>query len=118
MSVNRDRNKRRKMRVRGKLEGTAVRPRVSVFRSNKYMYAQAIDDAAGRTVAHASSVKVTKDKSHALKKSEAALAVGEELGRILLKKKIELALFDRGRFAYHGRVAQVAEGLRKAGIKV
>jgi large subunit ribosomal protein L18 len=60
---------------------------------------------------------LTKEKK-AIKKSEAAAAVGEELGQALLKKNIKTAVFDRGRFAYHGRVAQVAEGLRKSGIAV
>jgi len=110
---------RRKTKVRSRIKGTAERPRISVFRSNKYIYAQAIDDEKRQTLAAYNSLKFRKEsKGKKLTKSEEAFRVGEALGKILLKKNIKQAVFDRGYYKYTGRVAKLAEGLRKAGVKI
>lgn len=109
---------RRKRRVSLKIKGTAQRPRISVFRSNKYIYAQAIDDEKRETVASFSSFVLRKKTGKKLKKSEEAKLVGLELAKILKEKKINQAVFDRGGYQYHGRVAALCEGLRQGGIKI
>jgi len=113
-----DRKLRRKRRVRAKIKGTATRPRISVFRSNKYIYAQAIDDEKGVTLASFSSLVWRKKTGKKLRKTEEARLVGLELGKILKEKGITEAVFDRGCYQYHGRVAAVCEGLREGGIKI
>lgn len=90
-------------------------PRVSVFRSNRYIYAQLIDDAAGKTLVSVNS-RDLKDKK--LKKTDAAKAVGLLAGEAAKKLGIKSAVFHRGSYRYHGRVKAVAEGLREAGIKI
>lgn len=110
---------RRKRRVRSKIRGTSSKPRISIFRSNKYIYAQAIDDEKRETIVAFSSLSLRKRKGEKIgTKSEEAFKVGEELGNLLLKKKIKEAVFDRGYYKYAGRVKNVAEGLRKVGIKI
>ncbi|MFP4212307.1 MAG: 50S ribosomal protein L18 [Alkalispirochaeta sp.] len=110
------RRARRKLRVRGRVSGTAARPRLSVFRSNKNIYVQAIDDEAHRTVAAASSV------SGSMKELKGNVSdgekVGEAIGKELVKLKITEAVFDRNGYLYHGVVRSVAEGARKAGIRL
>lgn len=106
--------KLRKARSRGVLFGTLAVPRISVFRSNRYIYAQAIDDAAQKTIASASSRAVDKK----LKKTEAAKSVGVNLGEAVKKLGVKSAVFHRGSSRYHGRVKAVADGLREAGIKI
>ncbi len=115
-NINLSRVDRRKKRVSANIIGTSERPRVSVYRSNKYIYAQAIDDVAGTTVAASNSVSVsTKEKQT---KTDTAKAVGMKLAEILLEKKITAVVFDRNRFAYNGRVKALAEGLREGNIQV
>lgn len=109
---------RRQRRVRGKVSGTASRPRLRVTRTNLHIYAQLIDDVAGATVASASSVD--PELRSALKSGanvDAAKAVGGALGRRALEAGITEAVFDRGGRLYHGRVAALAEGARDAGLK-
>jgi large subunit ribosomal protein L18 len=106
---------RRAVRARANIEGTAVRPRLSVFRSNRYTYAQLIDDTKGLTVVSA-SLKDLGPKATG-KKSELAGAVGEALAKKAAEKKITEAVFDRGSYKYHGRVKALAEGARKGGLK-
>ena len=111
--------KRRHQRVRAKIAGTAVRPRLSVFRSNKYVYAQLIDDRAGRTLAASSDLKLprsTKGKKPA--KAERSRQVGEQLAKVALERQIKAAVFDRGGYKYHGRVKALAEGARQGGLKL
>lgn len=108
-----DRLKRQK-KVRGKIKGVSDSPRLSVFRSNRYIFAQAIDDSKGETVASMSE-RDLKDKSKI--KAERAKEVGMLLAQKLKKLKIEKIIFDRGAFRYHGRVKSLAEGLREGGIK-
>lgn len=122
---------KRKLRVRGKLHGTAERPRLTVFRSNQYTYLQAIDDDAGQVLAAANELSLSKGTTTAkagsasgrkagltgTKKERAeqvALAIAEQLQ----KAKITKLTFDRGSYTYHGRLQVVADALRKAGIEV
>ena len=115
-TITTDRKLRRKIRVRARIKGTADRPRISVYRSSKYIYAQAIDDVKRTTVCSSSSkAVVSKEK---VKKSDQAKQVGLRLGKALSEKKILKAVFDRGSYAYLGRVKQLAEGLREAGIHI
>src|SRR3989344_1936475 len=106
----------RKKRSRAKFSGTAERPRLSVFRSNRYIYAQLIDDVKGLTMASASSLKTSKSKDK--NKSSAAREVGTALGEAAVKAGIKQAVFHKGPYQYHGRVAEVAEGARAAGLKI
>ncbi|MDO1604542.1 50S ribosomal protein L18 [Lactobacillus sp. YT155] len=110
---NKIRQKRHK-RVRGKISGTAKRPRLNVFRSNANIYAQVIDDVAGVTLVSASSVdKEIKSGS----KTEMAAAVGELVAKRAKAKKIVDVVFDRGGYIYHGRVQALAEAARENGLK-
>jgi len=110
---------RRQKRVRSKIFGTEARPRLSVFRSSRYIYVQAIADDVGKTLAEASTLnKGLKEGSKGLKKIEAAREVGKLLAKDLLSKNIKEAVFDRGRFLYHGRVKCLAEGVREMGVKL
>ena len=106
---------KRHNRVRGKISGTAERPRLSVFRSENHIYAQVIDDVAGVTLVSASSVeKAFEGKGGNI---EAAKKVGKTVGERALQKGIEEVVFDRGGCIYHGRVQALAEGAREAGLK-
>ncbi|MFC4652939.1 50S ribosomal protein L18 [Lactococcus nasutitermitis] len=110
-----DKNKlrqKRHTRVRGKISGTAERPRLNIFRSNTNIYAQVIDDVAGVTLASASSLKIAEGT-----KSEQAKKVGELVAKAATAKGIEDVIFDRGGYLYHGRVQALAEGAREAGLK-
>ncbi len=106
---------RRKKTIRKSVSGTAERPRLSVFRSAKHIYAQAIDDTSGKVVASACDLQKSVQTTGT--KTEAARAVGEFLGKVLIEKNIEKVVFDRNGFLYHGRVKEVAEGARAAGLK-
>jgi large subunit ribosomal protein L18 len=106
--------RRRHNRVRNKVTGTPERPRLTVFRSNRGIYAQVIDDLAGRTLASASSAEL---KEQGLNKVEQAEKVGELLGARAKERNIERVVFDRGSYLYHGRVRALAEGARKGGIQ-
>ena len=109
---------KRKRRVRGKLFGTEERPRLSVFRSARHIYVQAVADDLGRTIASASTMsKELRGNLSGLKKSEAAKKVGSLLAQKLTARNITTAVFDRGSFLYHGRVKALAEGAREAGLK-
>jgi large subunit ribosomal protein L18 len=102
-----------KQRVRKHISGTAIRPRLSVFRSNKQIYAQVIDDLTGNTLASASSITMT-DKAP---KKEIASKVGELIAQKSKEAGIEVVVFDRNGYLYHGRVKELAEAARKAGLK-
>jgi large subunit ribosomal protein L18 len=106
--------KRRHRRVRGKIAGTADRPRLSVFRSNAGIAAQLIDDDAGRTLAAASSHQLKK--SFKGTKTEQAAEVGKLLGAAAKKAGIETCVFDRSGYLYHGRVKALADGAREGGL--
>jgi large subunit ribosomal protein L18 len=109
---------RRHVRVRKKVQGTADRPRLSVYRSLTHIYAQVIDDEAGRTVAAASDVEAqTRDKLNGKSKTEAASIVGEVLAARARDQGVRRLVFDRGGYRYHGRVKALAEAARKAGLE-
>ena len=113
--ANKARQKRH-IRVRGKISGTAARPRLDVFRSAKHIYAQVIDDEQGVTLASASSMD--KDFNAYGGNVEAAKKVGENIAKKCLEKGITEVVYDRGGFVYHGRVQALAEGAREAGLKL
>lgn len=116
VNKNLKRKLRRKKRVSSGISGTAERPRISVYRSNKSIYAQAIDDDKAVTLASYSSHHLkSKDKKNKTEKSQ---EIGSSLAKILKDKKIKKAVFDRGPYAYLGRVKALAEGLREGGIKI
>ena len=96
--------------------GTAERPRLAEFRSNRHIYVQAIDDLAGRTLASASTVEKDQ-RASATATVDAARAVGKAIGERLKSTGVTTAVFDRGGFQYHGRVAAIADGAREAGIE-
>lgn len=102
-------------RVRKKIQGTSDRPRLTVFRSLKYIYAQVIDDKTGNTLVSASSLVNTtaKSKDSVL----AAKEVGQALGSLAKAKNIHKVVFDRGGYIYHGRIKALAEGAREAGLE-
>ena len=105
----------RHVRVRGKISGTAERPRLNVFRSNANIYAQIIDDVNGVTLVSANTLE--KGFEGATGNAEAAKKVGAVLAERAKAKGIEEVVFDRGGYVYHGRVAALAEGAREGGLK-
>jgi large subunit ribosomal protein L18 len=108
---------RRKLRIRKKVSGTSERPRLSVFRSAKHIYAQVIDDVSGNTLAHASTL--SKDLKGTLEednKVEAAKKVGALIAKICKSKQIDKVVFDRNGYMYHGRVSALAQAARDAGL--
>jgi large subunit ribosomal protein L18 len=109
---------RRKLRIRKKISGTAERPRVTVFRSLKHIYAQAIDDVTGKTLAHTSTLAGdVKSAIAESDKTDAAKKVGAALAKALLAQGVSQVVFDRNGYLYHGRVSALAEGAREAGLK-
>ncbi|RJQ26996.1 50S ribosomal protein L18 [Candidatus Parcubacteria bacterium] len=104
---------RRAHRVRAKVRGEANRPRLSVFRSNSYIYAQLIDDVSGTTLVSANSRELKNGKS-----MEAATLVGKTIATRAKEKGITGAVFDRGGYRYHGRVKAIAEAVREGGIEM
>ncbi|MDO5759431.1 MAG: 50S ribosomal protein L18 [Bacteroidota bacterium] len=104
-----------KMRIRKKVNGTAQRPRLTVFRSNKEIYTQLIDDEAGSTLCAASSMEKGFQKSG--NKTEVALQVGKVLAQRAKEKGIEAVVFDRNGYLYHGRVKALADSARENGLK-
>ncbi len=108
---------KRKARIRRKLSGTSQRPRLSVYKSLKHIYAQVVDDSNSKTLAFASSLsKELKSNTEGDKKAD-ALRVGQLIAEKCKAVKVESVVFDRNGFPYHGRIAAVAEGARKAGLK-
>ena len=108
---------RRKVSIRLRLSGTAERPRLSVFRSARYVYAQAIDDTTGRVLAAASELEETLKSAIAGKpKKERARAIGKAIGDKLVALNIKAVVFDRNGYIYHGRVKEIADGARDAGV--
>jgi len=109
---------KRQRRVRKKVKGTSERPRLSVFRSAKHIYAQIIDDSEGRTlVACASTEEAFKNLGTPENKRNAAETVGKMIAERAKEKGIEQVVFDRNGFLYHGRVKAVSDGAREAGLK-
>lgn len=112
----RARRQRIRYRIRKKISGTAKRPRLSVFRSNRSIYCQAIDDVNGVTLASASSAE--GDIGNNGNKSDQAKEVGKLIGQRVKDLGIEVGVFDRAGYLYHGRVKALAEGIREAGLKL
>jgi large subunit ribosomal protein L18 len=106
---------KRRHRVRAKVAGTAERPRISVFRSNRGIHAQLVDDLSGRTLA---AVSWTEGELRGLKPMEQATKAGELLAQRAKAAGIESAVFDRGGYRYHGKVKAFADGVREGGVKV
>ncbi len=105
---------KRKLRVRAKVEGTKERPRLSVFRSNKFLYAQVIDDESGITLV---SVSTQEEIFKGKKDIEKASLAGEEIAKRAKDKKIKKVVFDKSGYKYHGQVKALAEGARKGGLE-
>lgn len=112
MQKKNDKRIRLKKKIRVKIKGTELRPRLSVFRSNKFIYAQVINDVVGRTLTQASDVKMTKGT-----KTERAKEVGKMIGAECAKNKITKVVFDRNGFKYTGRIKLVADEARAIGLE-
>lgn len=107
-----DRRNKIKARIRGRISGTATRPRMTVFRSNKQIYVQLIDDLAGKTLVATSSKGIEQGT-----KTEIAAAVGEAIAKKALEAGITEVVFDRNGYLFHGRVKSLADAARKGGLK-
>lgn len=129
MSDKSEKRIKRHKRVRARIKGAPNRPRVSVFRSNKHVWAQLIDDVSGRTLAFASDIELSKSGKGGTKKSASSGSksdggerIAERIGELLAEKAskigISSAVFDRGGYKYHGTIKSVAEGIRKSGLKI
>ena len=109
---------RRKLRIRKRMNGTSERPRMSVFRSAKHIYAQVVDDTAGKTLAHASTLsREVRGEASEASKLDAAKKVGQAIAKLLLAKGIDKVVFDRNGYLYHGRIRALADAAREAGLK-
>lgn len=104
-NMKRDRFIRRKTRVRARIKNTKTRPRLSVFRSNRFIYAQIIDDSKGETLVSAQGLKSEAEK------------VGEEIAKKALKRKVKKVVFDKSGYKYHGKVKELADSARKGGLE-
>ena len=113
-TTSHNRRIRRHARVRSRIVGTAERPRLSVFRSSKHLYAQLIDDDAQKTLLGLSDTSLGKKK---MTKTERATALGAALAKAAIERKIKHVVFDRGGYAYHGRTQALAEGARNGGLQ-
>jgi large subunit ribosomal protein L18 len=112
MQKKNDKRIRLKAKIKSKIHGTSDRPRLSVFRSNKFIYAQIIDDNTGKTIVQASDLKTSKGT-----KSERAKEVGKKVAELALQNKISKVVFDRNGFKYTGRIKLVADEARASGLK-
>ncbi|MEK9148338.1 MAG: 50S ribosomal protein L18 [Patescibacteria group bacterium] len=118
MQQTHEQRKLRKQRVRARIRGTIKRPRFSVFRSNRHIFAQLIDDAGGRTLASASDLELKPGKkAEPLTRPAKARWIGEAIAKKAAVKNIHQVHFDRGRYKYHGLIKAVAEGARQGGLK-
>lgn len=117
MQSKKDARKRVRYSIRKKVSGTSERPRLAVFRSNKEIYAQLIDDQTGKTVTAASSRDKEIADAKLSGKIEIATAVGKRIGELASKAGVSEVKFDRGGYLYHGRVKALAEGAREGGLK-
>ena len=113
MTTKEERRLKIKRSVRSKISGTAERPRLTVFRSNKQIYAQVIDDTTGRTLAAATSLKI-EDKAP---KKEIAAKVGEQIAKSAQEAGVQAVVFDRNGYLYHGRIKELADAARNGGLK-
>lgn len=114
MNTKKEKRYRRHRRVRAKIKGTSRIPRLCVFRSNKHIYTQLIDDEKGKTLLSISDSAIKKLK---VKKAVIAYEVGKLLAKKAIEKKVEKVIFDRGGYKYHGRIKAIADGAREGGLK-
>ncbi len=116
---NRARHKKRKKSIRRKIQGSSTRPRLTVTRTLKHVYAQLIDDSSGRTIVSTSTVakELREQVKSAGSRQEIAKLVGKNIAKLALEKNIKEAVFDRNGFLYHGRISAVAQGAREGGLK-
>lgn len=112
MQKKNDKRIRLKAKIRSRISGTSLRPRLSVFRSNKFIYAQVINDVTGKTLIQASDVKIKKGT-----KTERAKQVGKMIAEVCIKNKIDKVVFDRNGFKYTGRIKLVADEARVGGLQ-
>ena len=112
----RRRRTKRKFRVRKKISGSAATPRVTVYKSNRFTYIQAVDDRVGHTLVSASNRE--KGLAGIKNTTEGMAKLGQEFGKRLVEKNVKMAVFDRNGYLYHGRVKALADGIRKSGIQV
>lgn len=117
--VKRKHQEKRRKRVRGKISGSAERPRLTVCKTINHIYAQLIDDRAGVTLAHVGSVgkEVSAKISSAANKTEQAKLIGKMIAELAAEKGVKSVVFDRNRSVYHGRVKALADGAREGGLK-
>ncbi|NLT02978.1 MAG: 50S ribosomal protein L18 [Bacteroidales bacterium] len=113
MTTKESRRQKIKLGIRSKVSGTPEKPRMTVFRSNKQIYVQVIDDKAGKTLVSASSLKMEEKVA----KKEQAAKVGEMISKLAIEAGITTVVFDRNGYLYHGRVKEVADAARKGGLK-
>lgn len=116
MNTN-DARAKRKVRIRKKISGTPARPRLVVYRSNLHIYAQLIDDEAGRTVASTSTLVLSKNGEPLRSNKDGATRVGQEIARLAKENDIAQAVFDRNGYVYHGCIKAVADGAREGGLE-
>lgn len=109
---------RRKIRNRIKISGTSSRPRITVHKSNKFVFVQAVDDSVSKTIASIHEKSLGKLGKLGKTKAGASIEIGKKLAEKLINLKIKEAVFNKGGYKYHGKVKNVAEGLREAGIKI
>ncbi|MBI5140195.1 MAG: 50S ribosomal protein L18 [Candidatus Vogelbacteria bacterium] len=112
--TNREQRERRHKRIRARVVGTELKPRLCVYKSNKFIYGQIIDDSKGKTLFAVSDIKL--DSGTKKTKAERAKIVGAMLGKMAVDKRVKRVAFDRGGFIYTGRVKALAEGAREAGL--
>lgn len=118
LKIKKDKRNVRHKRLRSKVFGTAKKPRLSVFRSLKYMHVQLVNDEKGVTILGLSGKQLNKVANKKMTKTDQAFELGKLLGQKALAQNIKQAVFDRGGFKYHGRIKAVAEGARESGLKV
>lgn len=107
----------RKIRIRRKVNGTAARPRLVVFRSNEHIYAQIVDDENGTTLVSVSTLSLSRTESGVHGNKSGAAIVGKEIARLAKEKEITRVVFDRNGYLYHGRIKAVADGAREGGLE-
>jgi len=112
-----EKRERRHHRIRAKIKGTATRPRLCVFRSNKYIYAMIINDESGKTLLHANDIALAKAKNSKTTKTARAFTVGKTIAQIAQSKNIKRVVFDKAGYKYHGRVKALAQGAREGGLE-
>ncbi len=114
--IKKEKRERRHRRIRAVVKGTATKPRLSVFRSNRHMFLQLIDDEKGKSLAQVSDCGKDWSKGKGVK-TEKAFSLGKKLAELAKKKMIKKAVFDRGGYKFHGRVKAVADGAREGGLE-